>query len=112
VQQVLVNLLRNALVAMQDASRRELAISVHTAGEEMVEIAVSDTGSGILEEIRPKLFEPFVTSKAHGMGVGLSISRTIVESHGGSLWAEPREGGGAVFRFTLPAAKANMTDAE
>jgi two-component system sensor kinase FixL len=78
----------------------------------MVEVAVADTGPGISAEIRPKLFQPFVTSKAHGMGVGLSISRTIIESHGGSLTAEPNAGGGAIFRFTLPAAKANLSDAQ
>jgi two-component system sensor kinase FixL len=112
VQQVLVNLLRNAMDAMQDAERRELTISIVPARDDMVEVAVADTGPGISPEIKAKLFQPFVTSKAHGMGVGLSISRTIVESHGGSLWAEPNEGGGAVFRFTLPAAKASMIDAQ
>ncbi len=111
VQQVLVNLLRNAMDAMQDADRRELTISMAAARDDMVEVAVADTGPGIAEEIKPRLFQPFVTSKAQGMGVGLSISRTIVESHGGSLWAEPNVGGGAVFRFTLPAARTNMTDA-
>jgi two-component system sensor kinase FixL len=112
VQQVLVNLLRNAMDAMQEAPRRELTISVKPARDDMVEVAVADTGPGISDEIKPKLFEPFVTSKPHGMGVGLSISRTIVEAHGGSLWAEPHEGGGAVFCFTLPAAKANLPDAQ
>jgi two-component system, LuxR family, sensor kinase FixL len=111
VQQVLVNLLRNAMDAMQDASRRELSISVVPVGGDMVEVAVADTGPGISDEIKAKLFQPFVTSKQHGMGVGLSISRTIVESHGGNLWAEPHEGGGAIFRFTVPAARANLTDA-
>ncbi|MFI4995383.1 MAG: PAS domain S-box protein [Hyphomicrobiales bacterium] len=111
VQQVLVNLLRNAMDAMQDASRRELSISVVPVGGDMVEVAVADTGPGISDEIKAKLFQPFVTSKQHGMGVGLSISRTIVESHGGNLWAEPNEGGGAIFRFTVPAARANLTDA-
>jgi two-component system, LuxR family, sensor kinase FixL len=97
--------------AMQDASRRELSISVVPVGGDMVEVAVADTGPGISDEIKAKLFQPFVTSKQHGMGVGLSISRTIVESHGGNLWAEPHEGGGAIFRFTVPAARANLTDA-
>jgi two-component system sensor kinase FixL len=112
VQQVLVNLLRNAMDAMQEAPRRELTISILPSGAEMVEVAVADTGPGISDEIRPKLFQPFVTSKEHGMGVGLSISRTIIESHGGQLWAEPNAGGGAIFRFTVPAAKANMSDAQ
>jgi two-component system sensor kinase FixL len=111
VQQVLVNLLRNAMDAMQDAPRRELTISIAPSSDDMVEVAVADTGPGISPDIRPRLFQPFVTSKSHGMGVGLSISRTIIESHGGTLIAEPNEGGGAIFRFTLPAAKANLSDA-
>jgi two-component system sensor kinase FixL len=115
VQQVLVNLLRNAMEAMQDAPRRELTVSVTAAGENMVEIAVADTGPGVSEEIAAKLFQPFVTSKQKlkqkGMGVGLSISRTIIEAHGGKIWSEPNAGGGAVFRFTLPAARERSIDA-
>ncbi|MFI5013346.1 MAG: PAS domain S-box protein [Hyphomicrobiales bacterium] len=112
VQQVLVNLLRNAMDAMQDATRRELILSVVPSDDGMVEISVADTGPGISEEIAAKLFQPFVTTKAHGMGVGLSISRTIVESHGGTMWVEANEGGGAVFRFTLPAAAEGVADAQ
>ena len=111
VQQVLVNLLRNAMEAMQDAPRRELTVSLAAAGETMVEIAVADTGPGVSEEIAAKLFQPFVTSKQHGMGVGLSISRTIVEAHGGKIWCESNAGGGATFRFTLPAARESSIDA-
>ncbi len=69
----------------------------------MVEISVADTGPGIVEEVASQLFRPFVTTKRQGMGVGLSISRTIVESHGGKIWAEPNPGGGTLFRFTLRA---------
>jgi two-component system sensor kinase FixL len=98
--------------AMQDVPRRELTLSIRPSGDDMVEVAVADTGPGISNEIRPKLFQPFVTSKAHGMGVGLSISRTIIESHGGQLWAEPNAGGGAIFRFTVPAAEADVSDAQ
>jgi two-component system sensor kinase FixL len=112
VQQVLVNLLRNALDAMQDAPRRELKVSLTAAGDNMMEIAVADTGPGISDEIEARLFQPFVTSKQHGMGVGLSISRTIVEAHGGKIWSEPNAGGGAIFRFTLPAAREGLIDAE
>ncbi len=112
VQQVLVNLLRNAMEAMQDAPRRELTVSLTAAGESMVEIAVADTGPGVSEEIAAKLFQPFVTSKQKGMGVGLSISRTIIEAHGGKIWSESNAGGGATFRFTLPAARESSIDAE
>ncbi len=112
VQQVLVNLLRNAMDAMQGAPRRELTVSLTAAGENMVEIAVADTGAGVSAEIAAKLFQPFVTSKQHGMGVGLSISRTIVEAHGGRIWSEPNAGRGAIFRFTLPAARESPSDVE
>ncbi len=101
IQQVLVNLVRNAVEAMASAPRRELAIVTRRSGE-TIEVAVADTGPGIAELIKARLFQPFVTSKATGMGVGLSICRSIVESNGGRLWAEDNEGGGAVFRFTLP----------
>jgi two-component system sensor kinase FixL len=69
----------------------------------MVEISVKDTGPGIAAEIAPQLFQPFVTTKPDGMGVGLSISRTIIEAHGGRLWVERNPGGGAIFRLTVKA---------
>ena len=69
----------------------------------MIEISVADTGAGIAPEIGAQLFQPFVTTKRQGMGVGLSISRTIIEAHGGSISARPNTGGGTVFSFTLPA---------
>ena len=76
----------------------------------MVETTVADTGPGIAPEIAAQLFQPFVTTKRQGMGVGLSISRTIIEAHGGELWVEPNAGGGSVFRFTLrAAAKEDLT---
>jgi two-component system sensor kinase FixL len=104
IQQVLVNLFRNALEAMQNAPRQELAVSNSAAPDDMIEIVVSDTGSGFNDHTALKLFQTFFTTKATGMGVGLSISRSIVEAHGGKMRAETNPSGGATFRFTLPAA--------
>jgi two-component system sensor kinase FixL len=108
VQQVLLNLMRNAMEAMAEAGspRRELVIStalVNGDGD-MVEASVSDTGPGIAPQIAGQLFQPFVTTKRQGMGVGLSISRTIIEAHGGELRLQTNPGGGAKFTFTLPRA--------
>jgi two-component system sensor kinase FixL len=101
IQQVLLNLLRNAVDAMETSPRRELVISTATGHDDMIAITVADTGTGIAPEMTSQLFQPFVTNKRHGMGVGLSISRTIVEAHNGRITAEPNPGGGTVFRFTL-----------
>jgi two-component system, LuxR family, sensor kinase FixL len=101
VQQVLLNLIRNAVEATQEMTRRDLLIRTRLCEADLVEVSVADTGTGISESIAEQLFQPFVTTKAHGMGVGLSISRTIIEAHGGRLWAEPNPGGGTVFFFTL-----------
>jgi two-component system sensor kinase FixL len=106
IQQVLLNLIRNAIEAMQDAPRRELVVATAAfENDGMVEISVSDTGTGIAPEIAEQLFQPFVTTKKNGMGVGLSICRTIVESHGGKIWVESTPGEGTTFRFTLRAVK-------
>lgn len=112
IQQVLLNLMRNAIESMEGCERKELlvATALADAGENakvraMVEVSVADTGSGISDVIATRLFQPFVTTKPAGMGVGLSISKRIIEAHGGRIWAEPNPGGGTVFRFTLePAA--------
>jgi two-component system sensor kinase FixL len=101
IQQVILNLMRNAIEAMQETVRRELEVSTIEQPDAMVEVRVTDTGPGIAPEIQAQLFQPFVTSKPHGMGVGLSISRTIIEAHGGRLWAEPNPEGGTIFRMTL-----------
>jgi two-component system sensor kinase FixL len=106
IQQVLVNLFRNALEAMAPSTHRELIASNTRAADDMIEIAVSDTGSGFAGDALANLFQPFFTTKETGMGVGLSISRTIIETHGGRMWAETNKSGGATFRFTLPAAPA------
>ena len=103
VQQVLLNLLRNAIEAMESSDRRELAVTTAPAGDGMMTIDVADTGCGIAPEIAPRLFLPFVTTKRQGMGIGLSISRTIIESHGGQMTVQPNPGGGTIFRFTLRA---------
>jgi two-component system, LuxR family, sensor kinase FixL len=103
IQQVLINLLRNALDAMETSQRRELVISAAPGDDDMIAISVADTGSGIAPEMTSQLFQPFITNKRHGMGVGLSISRSIVEAHGGQIDAEPNPAGGTIFRFTLRA---------
>ena len=102
IQQVLVNLLRNGLDAMADTTRRELTVSSRPTEGGMAEISVSDTGPGIGPDAAARLFEPFFTTKPSGLGVGLSISRGIVEAHGGEMHAENNAAGGATFRFTLP----------
>jgi two-component system sensor kinase FixL len=103
VQQVLLNLIRNAVEAMEGSKIRELVISTRPADDDMLAISVADTGHGIAPEMATQLFQPFVTTKRHGMGVGLSISRTIVEAHGGQIEVTPNPVGGTVFCFTLRA---------
>lgn len=110
VQQVLLNLMRNAVEAMQEMSKRELTVTSHQVDTETVRIDVADTGPGIAPDIADQLFQPFITTKRHGMGVGLSISRTIIESHGGRLWAEANVGGGTVFRLTLKTMGTEDSD--
>ncbi len=109
VQQVLLNLMRNALEAMMETPRRQLMVRTEPVEDDMVMISVIDTGHGISDEIAHQLFTPFVTTKKQGMGVGLSISRTIIEAHGGHIWAEPNPGGGTIFRFTLRAVGEEVT---
>jgi two-component system, LuxR family, sensor kinase FixL len=103
VQQVLLNLMRNAIEAMETSDRRELTVSTAPAKENLIDISVADTGIGIAPEISAQLFQPFVTTKRQGMGVGLSISRTIIEAHGGTIAPRPNPDGGTIFSFTLPA---------
>ncbi len=104
IQQVLLNLIRNAVEAMNGAAGSLVTVVASRMGER-IEIAVSDNGPGFADDMRDRLFMPFATTKADGLGVGLSICRTIVESHGGMLVAESPPGGGALFRFSVPPAE-------
>ena len=104
IEQVLLNLVRNAIEAMAGQDRRELLITAQPRGD-LVEVAVADTGPGIDAELQARLFTPFTSTKEHGLGVGLSISRTIVEEHGGTIRGFTNEEGGATFLFTLPRAR-------
>lgn len=111
IQQVLINLMRNAVEAMRHCERRELTVRTadgQTARE--IAIEVSDTGPGLADDVAQQLFKPFVTTKPGGMGVGLSISKRIVEAHGGEITMQRNEHGGATFRFTLPAAGQEEPD--
>jgi two-component system sensor kinase FixL len=110
VRQVLSNLMRNSLEAMRDQPRRELTISAKEALAGMVEISVADTGPGLSDEVRRKLFQPFVTTKPDGMGVGLSVCQLVVKRHGGRLWADDDARGGTVFRFTINRASPTEPD--
>lgn len=101
-QQVLINLMRNAIEAMDGCAVKRLIVTTATLDAAMVEVRVQDTGPGISPQIRERMFEAFNSSKASGMGLGLSICRTIVEAHGGKIRASDAEGGGSVFAFTLP----------
>jgi two-component system sensor kinase FixL len=106
IQQVLVNLVRNALEAMSGNERgRELSIRAAPVGNEMIEIAVADRGPGLPQDVAEHLFEPFITTKRKGMGLGLSICQSIVSAHGGLIRSEPNPGGGTIFAFTLEATR-------
>jgi signal transduction histidine kinase len=104
IQQVIVNLIRNAFEAMADQDLREVTLATRALGNGNIEIAIADMGPGIPGDIAGRLFEPFVSTKRDGMGLGLSISRSIIEAHDGQLRAEPNPRGGTIFRFTLPCS--------
>ncbi len=110
IQQVMVNLMRNAIEAMADSAQKKLHIGVTSIDGDRVEIAVSDTGSGIDQEMGGRLFDPFASTKGEGMGLGLSICRTIIEVHGGTIRAEPNPEGGTIFRITLEKAELEQDD--
>jgi two-component system sensor kinase FixL len=107
IQQVLLNLMRNAVEAMSESPVRRLSVDTSDAGE-LIAIRVSDSGPGLSAALREKLFQPFVTTKAEGLGVGLSICRTIVEAHGGELVCEADDANGTTFSFTIPRFNGNL----
>ena len=108
VQQVLFNLIRNAMDAMVCSKVRSLTISSANGPSGFVTVSIQDSGSGISEEVAAQLFQPFMTSKTTGMGIGLSICRTIIEAHGGRIWFQNGLDRGTIFRFTLPKAGGRM----
>ena len=110
IQQVLINLIRNAVEAMVDSPVRQLSVTSRPDQRGFVRVIVADTGPGVTPEVAEQLFTAFVSTKAEGMGLGLSICRTIVESNGGRIWMEKRAGGGTEFHFTLVSAKAEEDD--
>ena len=110
VQQVVLNLIRNAMDAMETSQTRDLIVAIAPADGGQVRISVTDSGSGISPEIAEQLFQPFITTKRHGMGVGLSISRAIVEAHNGRIWVEPNPTGGTIFHFTLAVVNQGDVD--
>jgi len=105
IQQVLVNLIRNALEAMMDSPIKRLEISSHMAPDDMMIVTVSDSGPGLDQHVAERLFHPFISTKASGMGLGLSICHTIINAHDGKIWAEPSPMGGTQFHFSLVTAR-------
>jgi len=111
IQQVLVNLIRNSVDAMMNQAERWIRIRTMVEGADVVEISIADNGPGLAPDIEAHLFEPFNTSKPDGMGIGLTVCRSIVEEHDGRIWAVPADAGGAEFRFTVPLLRT-MSDSD
>jgi len=109
MRQLFMNLISNAFDAMENCAERTLSISSSAVGENAIRIDVADSGTGISPAVKTRLFEPLVTTKAHGLGVGLSIIHSIVKEHQGQIWTEPNPGGGAVFALILPVDKPDRS---
>lgn len=110
IQQVLINLIRNAVEAMSESPTRKLTVSTRSDQAGFVRVIVADSEPRVAPQVAAQLFTAFVSTKAEGMGLGLSICRTIVEANGGRIWAEPRPGGGTDFHFTLVRAATEQGD--
>jgi signal transduction histidine kinase len=113
LQQVLLNLVMNGMEAMSSVSGRERQLLILTRNADLaqVQVTVEDLGTGLDPSMMSRLFEPFYTTKSGGMGMGLSISRSIIENHGGRLWATANDGPGASFHFSLPKYQEQETNA-
>jgi signal transduction histidine kinase len=109
MQQVLLNLMRNSIESMLDSVQKEriMTIKAQTVGRSSVQVTINDTGRGVDEKLGDRIFDAFYTTKANGMGMGLAISRSIIEDHGGKLWLTSGTGSGASFHFTLPHRRAD-----
>jgi signal transduction histidine kinase len=114
IQQVILNLLRNALDAMSGVDDRPRTLLIRTGEDEddCARLSVQDAGVGFEPQAASRLFEPFYTTKPGGMGIGLSVSRSIIESHHGNLWAAPNDGPGATFSFSIPLSRERVTRAQ
>ena len=110
VQQVILNLVRNAIEAMRDSQVRRLRIGSRKLAEGQVRVSIEDSGPGLAPEVAEQLFQPFLSTKDEGMGLGLSICHTIIQGHGGRIWAEPSKLGGTAFHFTLMDASGETHD--
>ena len=111
IQQVILNLVRNAFEAMNDSPDRRVRITSCREVSGSIRVTVADSGPGLEPELAGKLFQPFNSTKTHGMGLGLSICHTIIQGHSGRIWAETSNLGGTEFHFTLPDGKENQNDA-
>jgi C4-dicarboxylate-specific signal transduction histidine kinase len=113
IQQVIINLVQNGLDSMSETEDAGYCLRVRTArsGEDKVEVAVTDSGDGLADEDLERVFEPFVTTKPEGLGIGLSISRSIVEAHGGHIWARPNPDKGMTFGFKLQSESIELSGA-